>query len=292
MRRCPNHWARAHKSVAKLLSTGQLDIRRRPSDYCCSTSALALLCSAINPAHPSIPFLRGLPCFSTVPIRGHNLPSPLSAHSTSAMYIPVVSSYASASGQVLDDLLPKRSPVPEPKGGGGHGGGGHGGGGHGGGGYGSSSHGSGSGSEGGTGSTGSHASSAPLGSKGSTIPVSGSASSRSSATLYGSGDSRVTTIPQGQPFAGRSVGGGTRDGVYGSSYVVFGVCRSFTMLIHFLRHTLGTTGVVIQTPMVDLVWWTADFLTTTTRWFGRITDTGLPTCTRAVPRCVHRFNQY
>ncbi|RPD60347.1 hypothetical protein L226DRAFT_469372 [Lentinus tigrinus ALCF2SS1-7] len=132
------------------------------------------------------------------------------------MYIPVLSSYASVSGGALDKLLRKRSPVPEPRGGGGHGGGGHG----------SSSHSSGSGSEGSSGSSGSHASdgsgssgssSAPLGSRGSTIPVSGSASSRSSATLYGSGDSKVSTIPQGQPFAGRSVGGGTRDGVYGSS---------------------------------------------------------------------------
>ncbi|RDX45654.1 hypothetical protein OH76DRAFT_939702 [Lentinus brumalis] len=112
------------------------------------------------------------------------------------MYIPVLSSYASSSGEVLDSLLRKRSPVPEPKGGGGHGGGGHA----------SPGHSLESGSESSSGSHGSSgssrssgSSSASFGSRGSMMgPVTGSASSKSSATLYGSGDSKVSTIPQDQ----------------------------------------------------------------------------------------------
>jgi len=92
------------------------------------------------------------------------------------------------------------------KGGGGKGGGGGGGGKSGSSGGGSSS--SGKGSSGSSGSTGS---------RGSTVSVSGKTGGKSSsATAYGGGGGKVSTIPAGQPFAGRTVGGGNRDQVYGS----------------------------------------------------------------------------
>ncbi|KAI1787971.1 hypothetical protein LXA43DRAFT_1162256, partial [Ganoderma leucocontextum] len=56
-------------------------------------------------------------------------------------------------------------------------------------------------------------------------PVSGTTfgSDKTTSTAYGSGGVKVTTIPQGQPFAGRTYGGATRGeiygtGVYGSGY--------------------------------------------------------------------------
>ncbi len=103
-----------------------------------------------------------------------------------------------------DAILRPRSPVPDPKGGGGHGAG------H------SSSKGGSSGSKGSNGATGK----AAVGSRGSTtVPVSGTTfgSGKTASTAYGPGGVRVTTIPQGQPFAGRTYGGGTRGEIYGSS---------------------------------------------------------------------------
>ncbi|KAM5541678.1 hypothetical protein V8D89_004659 [Ganoderma adspersum] len=136
------------------------------------------------------------------------------------MRLPLLSSCADSCNDTRDALLRPRNPepVPQPKGGGGHG----------------SSHGSSSGSKGSSsgskGSTGSKSgssgskgsspfSSAPVGSRGSTVPVSGTTfgSGFKTSTPYGSGGIKVTTIPQGQPFAGRTYGGATRNDVYGTS---------------------------------------------------------------------------
>ncbi|TCD60201.1 hypothetical protein EIP91_010551 [Steccherinum ochraceum] len=55
------------------------------------------------------------------------------------------------------------------------------------------------------------------GSEESSVSVSGATGGRAStATAYGPGGGLVSTIPDGQPFAGKSVGGGTRDQVYGT----------------------------------------------------------------------------
>ncbi|KAI0628678.1 hypothetical protein C8Q77DRAFT_1147612 [Trametes polyzona] len=85
-----------------------------------------------------------------------------------------------------------------------------GGGGRGGGGGGKSSGGSSSSSGGSSGSGGS------VGSRGASVPVSGSTAGRSSAVSYGSGTTKVVTIPAGQPFSGRQSGGATRGQVYGT----------------------------------------------------------------------------
>ncbi|KAI0365780.1 hypothetical protein BV20DRAFT_972680 [Pilatotrama ljubarskyi] len=90
-----------------------------------------------------------------------------------------------------------------------------GGGGRGGGGGGGKSGGS-KGSTGSSGSDGSSGSSGSVGSRGASVPVSGSTVGRSNAVSYGSGTTKVVTIPAGQPFAGRSSGGATRGQVFGS----------------------------------------------------------------------------
>ncbi|KAI0641445.1 hypothetical protein C8Q79DRAFT_886815, partial [Trametes meyenii] len=56
----------------------------------------------------------------------------------------------------------------------------------------------------------------PVGSRGSTIPTSGSTVGRAGAVSYGQGATKVITIPAGQPFAGRSSGGATRGQIYGT----------------------------------------------------------------------------
>ena len=43
----------------------------------------------------------------------------------------------------------------------------------------------------------------------------------SSAESYGSGSTKVNTIPSGQLFSGRLSGGGTRSDVFGSRFVSF-----------------------------------------------------------------------
>ncbi|KAJ4472986.1 hypothetical protein J3R30DRAFT_3659353 [Lentinula aciculospora] len=53
-------------------------------------------------------------------------------------------------------------------------------------------------------------------SRGTSSSVTVAGTSRS-ATSYGSGGGKATTIPSGQIFAGRTEGGGTRDQVFGSS---------------------------------------------------------------------------
>ncbi|ESK94333.1 hypothetical protein Moror_8198 [Moniliophthora roreri MCA 2997] len=107
------------------------------------------------------------------------------------MYIPFISQ-----PRVKNFKLERR------KGGGGHGGGHGGGGGKGGGGKGGggSRGGSSSASRSGTGRT-----------KSTTIY-----GSTSSMTSYGRGGGPVSTVPEGQKFAGRSVGGGDRSSIYGS----------------------------------------------------------------------------
>ncbi|OCH94033.1 hypothetical protein OBBRIDRAFT_723698 [Obba rivulosa] len=77
-----------------------------------------------------------------------------------------------------------------------------------------------SGSKGGTqkGNGGSSGSSGTSSSgKQSTVPISGATGGRSSAVSYGGGGGKVTTIPAGQPFAGRTAGGASRAQVYGTA---------------------------------------------------------------------------
>ena len=169
-------------------------------------------------------------------IRDKNItfpPLPPNSSRQHQMRVPFLSSCANSCNDTWDALLRvhPRSPVPEPKGGGGHGGG------HSSGSKGSSSgpkgsstgheessSGSKSGSSGSkSGSSGSRGSSPssppPVGSRGSTVPVSGTTfgSGFKASTPYGNGDVKVTTIPQGQPFAGRTYGGATRNDIYGTS---------------------------------------------------------------------------
>ncbi|KAG6331340.1 hypothetical protein ID866_7751 [Astraeus odoratus] len=100
-------------------------------------------------------------------------------------------------------LSQSRSPPERRKGGGTGGHGASGGGGKGSGGSkGSSSSGKGSSSTG-----------------GGKISLSGATSYFNSASAYGYGGGKAITIPSGQPFEGRSAGGGTRDQVFGTKYV-------------------------------------------------------------------------
>ncbi|KAI0063857.1 hypothetical protein BV25DRAFT_368207 [Artomyces pyxidatus] len=50
------------------------------------------------------------------------------------------------------------------------------------------------------------------------VSIPGLPSGRHSATAYGGGGGKITVIPSGQFFAGRHVGGGTRNQIYGNSY--------------------------------------------------------------------------
>ena len=68
-------------------------------------------------------------------------------------------------------------------------------------------------------SSGSSGSTGSVGTRGSTVPVSGATNGRTTAVAYGSGTTKVVTIPQGQPFAGRTSGGATRGSVYGNRCV-------------------------------------------------------------------------
>ncbi|PIL30115.1 hypothetical protein GSI_07744 [Ganoderma sinense ZZ0214-1] len=92
------------------------------------------------------------------------------------------------------------------------------------------------GSDGVSGSTGSS-----VGSRGSTVSVSGATNGRTTAVAYGSGTTKVVTIPQGQPFAGRTSGGATRDAVYGNSYYGSGYP--------------GTTGLGVANRGFPFVFW-------------------------------------
>lgn len=70
---------------------------------------------------------------------------------------------------------------------------------------------------GGTGSTGS---SGGGGRQPASVPVSGLPKGSKGSSSYGQGGGRPVTIPAGTVFAGRTSGGGTRDQVFGSRYVV------------------------------------------------------------------------
>ncbi|KAF7976668.1 hypothetical protein HWV62_6013 [Athelia sp. TMB] len=71
----------------------------------------------------------------------------------------------------------------------------------------------------GGGSTGGGKGSGSTGSGGGTpIPITGKTpTGKGSASTYGNGGGKVSTIPAGAAFAGRSLGGGTRGQVYGTS---------------------------------------------------------------------------
>ncbi|KAM5543616.1 hypothetical protein V8D89_002867 [Ganoderma adspersum] len=90
-------------------------------------------------------------------------------------------------------------------------------------------------------SKGSDGVSGSVGSRGSTVPVSGATNGRTTAVAYGSGTTRIVTIPQGQPFAGRTSGGATRDAVYGNSYYGSGYP--------------GTTGLGVANRGFPFVFW-------------------------------------
>ena len=62
----------------------------------------------------------------------------------------------------------------------------------------------------------SKSSTAAPGTRGATVDVSGSTHGHTEAVAYGAGSVRVVTIPKGEPFAGRTYGGGTRVTVYGT----------------------------------------------------------------------------
>ncbi|EIM89277.1 uncharacterized protein STEHIDRAFT_154955 [Stereum hirsutum FP-91666 SS1] len=105
---------------------------------------------------------------------------------------------------------PESMLVPR-KGGGGHGAGGESSSGSGG------SSGKSSSSSGGSSGKSSSSGSSSTSSKSSSISVKGLSGGKTSATTYGPGGGKTSTISEGQPFAGRTVGGGTRAEVYGSS---------------------------------------------------------------------------
>jgi hypothetical protein len=59
----------------------------------------------------------------------------------------------------------------------------------------------------------------------SKVPLSHSLpNGKTSATSYGHGGGKAALIPLGQPFAGRTAGGGTRDQVYGNRYAEPSYC--------------------------------------------------------------------
>ncbi|KAI1787954.1 hypothetical protein LXA43DRAFT_1063932 [Ganoderma leucocontextum] len=90
-------------------------------------------------------------------------------------------------------------------------------------------------------SSGSSGSTGSAGTRGSTVSVSGATNGRTTAVAYGSGTTKVITIPQGQPFAGRSSGGATRDSVYGNRYYGSGYP--------------GTTGLGVANRGFPFVFW-------------------------------------
>ncbi|KIJ35955.1 hypothetical protein M422DRAFT_261712 [Sphaerobolus stellatus SS14] len=114
------------------------------------------------------------------------------------MYVPLVSVWLNNS---------KKTKSLERRKGGGKGGGGKGG--------------SSEGSEGSSGSSGSSSSGSSGSSRGSSsdsdVPIRSGTSTAGTASAASKGTTKVTTIPSGGPFAGRMVGGGTRDQIYGTS---------------------------------------------------------------------------
>ncbi|KIJ35969.1 hypothetical protein M422DRAFT_782376 [Sphaerobolus stellatus SS14] len=113
------------------------------------------------------------------------------------MYVPLVSVWLNNS----------KTKGLERRKGGGKGGGGKGG--------------SGGGSEGSSGSSGSSSSESSGSSRGSgsdsAVPIRSGTSTAGTTSAASKGTTQVTMIPPGQPFTGRTVGGGTRDQSYGTS---------------------------------------------------------------------------
>ncbi|EMD33694.1 hypothetical protein CERSUDRAFT_107993 [Gelatoporia subvermispora B] len=110
----------------------------------------------------------------------------------------------------------------------------------GGGGHGSSSSGHSSGhSEGSSAKSSSSKTSSASGQR--SVPLSGATGGKSTAEAYGPGGGRAATIPVGQPFGGRTAGGGTRAQVYGSSYYGSGYP--------------GITGIGVDDRNFPFVYW-------------------------------------
>ncbi|RDX43609.1 hypothetical protein OH76DRAFT_1487753 [Lentinus brumalis] len=134
------------------------------------------------------------------------------------MHLPVVSAYARSSYKSVTGRLWPRRPLPAPKGAAAaHAGGGEG--------HSSSGEGHGGFSSGyGRGGGSSHPDAAGVTSSINggivepvPVPAYAPGLGKASAIATGNGVSAVSTISEGQPFAGRKYGGGTRDDVYGSS---------------------------------------------------------------------------
>ncbi len=137
------------------------------------------------------------------------------------MHLPVVSAYARSSYKSVTGRLWPRRPLPAPKGAAAaHAGGGEG--------HSSSGEGHGGFSSGyGRGGGSSHPDAAGVTSSINggivepvPVPAYAPGLGKASAIATGNGVSAVSTISEGQPFAGRKYGGGTRDDVYGSSCVL------------------------------------------------------------------------
>lgn len=115
----------------------------------------------------------------------------------------------------------------------------------GGGGHGSSAKGGSSGKGGTTGKSGS-------GGTTKSIPLSSKApGDKSSATAYGGGGGKVTTIPLGSPFAGRTIGGGTRGEVFGTRcvkqyHILVSLCQEKNVLTLFFLAAGHTAAAILE----------------------------------------------
>ena len=89
------------------------------------------------------------------------------------------------------------------------------------------------------------------------VPLSGKPpAGKGSATAYGGGGGKSTTIPYGVPFAGRTAGGATRGQVYGSRWVLASSARlesgSADMFYFEGRMGVDTLGVMaVEFLIVD-----------------------------------------
>ncbi|KIJ46254.1 hypothetical protein M422DRAFT_29387 [Sphaerobolus stellatus SS14] len=125
------------------------------------------------------------------------------------MYVPLVSVWLNGDKKKTKSLERRK-------------GGGKGGGGKGGSEGGSSGSSEGSGSSGSSGSSSSGTSSGSSGSSSGSssssrgVPVTSGSSNTGTASAASKGTTKIATIPSGQPFAGRTFGGGTRDEIYGT----------------------------------------------------------------------------
>ncbi|KIM48790.1 hypothetical protein M413DRAFT_86133 [Hebeloma cylindrosporum] len=102
------------------------------------------------------------------------------------------------------------------------------------------------------------------GAAGRSSPISSSGSSKS-ATSYGSGGGKASTIPSGQLFAGRTSGGGTRSEVYGNRFVL--LCQGALSHCSLFFHFSGSMEVVTQESR-EGAWPGADFRSYSGPWPG------------------------